>query len=125
MTLVNGSILHYTDMKKFLKISSTKLQVRIWNNFTRLFLVCPFLKIVLAIVIRRKIWPPWRGGFLHWTLKKFHRNVPLVTLFKNRSRNFDLSINMATCTLLTYRNSCKFFPERDKRNWLWSSQKFR
>ena len=28
-------------------------------------------------------------------LKLFHRNVPWVTLFKNCSQNFDLSINMA------------------------------
>ena len=28
-------------------------------------------------------------------LKKFHRNVPWVTLFKNCSRDFDLSKNMA------------------------------
>ena len=27
-------------------------------------------------------------------LKKFHRNVPWVTLFKNYSHNFHLSINM-------------------------------
>ena len=53
------------------------------------------------------------GGFLHYMdirkflkeiffsetagqiLKYFHRNVPWVTLFKNCSRNFDPSINMA------------------------------
>ena len=35
MALVNGGFLHYTEMKEFLKISSSlKLLARFWNNFT-------------------------------------------------------------------------------------------
>ena len=68
------------------------------------------------------------GGFLHYRdmkkllkkiffsetagqiLKKFHRNVPWVTLFKNRSQNFDLSINMALVNgdFLHYMDMKKF-----------------
>ena len=35
------------------------------------------------------------SGTAYLILKKFHRNVPWVTLFKNFSRNFDPSTNMA------------------------------
>ena len=68
------------------------------------------------------------GGFLHYIdmkkflknfffpktacqiLKKFHRNAPWVTLFKNCSRNFDQSINMALVNggFLHYRDMKKF-----------------
>ena len=30
-----------------------------------------------------------------------------------------------TCTVQTLRNSCKYFSENDKKNWLGQSQKFR
>ena len=67
------------------------------------------------------------GGFLHYMdMKKFlknlllrncwsdfeiiHRNVPWVTLFKNCSQNFDLSINMALVNgdFLHYMDMKKF-----------------
>ena len=67
------------------------------------------------------------GGFLHYRdMKKFlknffsktagqifnsfHRNVPCVTLFKNCSQNFDLSINMALVNggFLHYMDMKKF-----------------
>ena len=67
------------------------------------------------------------GGFLHYMdMKKFlknfflqnhvsdfeiiHRNVPWVTLFKNCTQNFDLSINMALVNggFLNYTDMKKF-----------------
>ena len=65
-------------------------------------------------MIHQKTWQPWMGGETFCTiptlrnslkiffsenpgpiLKRFHRIVPWVTLFKNSSPNFDLSKNMA------------------------------
>ena len=54
-------------------------------------------------------------------LKLLHRNVPLVTLFKNCSRNFDPSINMALVNggFLHYKDMKKFFKNLLLRN-CWS-----
>ena len=67
------------------------------------------------------------GGFLHYLdmkklknifsettgkiLKRFHRNALWVTVFKNCSRNFDPSINMALVNggFLHYIDMKKFF----------------
>ena len=46
------------------KSFSLKPLVRFWNNFTGLFIVWPFSKIVFEILIRRKTWPPWGWGSL-------------------------------------------------------------
>ena len=45
------------------KSSSLKPLFRIWNNFTRLFLVWPFSKTVCEILIHQKTWPPWGVRF--------------------------------------------------------------
>ena len=51
-------------------------------------------------------------------LKLFHRNFPLVTLFKSCSRNCDLSINMALVNggFLHYRDMKKFLKNLLLRN---------
>ena len=52
MALANGGFLHYMDMKKFLKKSSSlKPLVRFLNNFWGMFLVWSFSKIVCKILI--------------------------------------------------------------------------
>ena len=60
------------------KSFSLKPLVRIWNNFTRLFLVWPFSKVVHEYLIHRKIWPPWGEAFFNvWTLEKFFKILVL------------------------------------------------
>ena len=74
-----GDFLHYMDMKKFLKKSSS-LKPLVWfcNNFTGIFLGWPFSKIVCEILIHRKTWLPLGGDFLHYMdMKKFLKNLLL------------------------------------------------
>ena len=108
MALVNGGFLIYRDMKKFLK---NLLLQNCWSDFEIISQECylgdPFQKLFAKFRSLHKHGSvEW--GFSHYRdmkvffsetasqiLKKFHRNVPWVTLFKNCSQNFYLCINMA------------------------------
>ena len=59
MALVNGDLLQYMDMKKS---SSLKALVRFWNNFTVMFLACPFQKLFA------KFWSVHNHGSGEWGL---------------------------------------------------------
>ena len=79
-------------MKKFLKNSSFKPHVWIWNNLTGMFLGWPFLKKVREILIRRKTWPPWWGRLALYgheeILKKSSFPKPLVRIWNYFTRLF-------------------------------------
>ena len=122
MALVNGSILHYTDKKKFLKnlfqqncrseFGIISQDCSLCDPFKNCLRNCDPLKNMAAFGGRlfalcglqtnsSKFLSSETIGQIS---KSFHRNVPWMTLFKCCSRNFDLSINMAlvngaTCTL--------------------------
>ena len=77
-------------MKKFFenlllrKSSSPKPLVRIWNNFTRLFLVWPFSKVVRESLIRGKTWLPWGEDFSLCGLQRNSSPLkPLVRFWNN------------------------------------------
>ena len=126
MALVNGGFLHYMNMKKFLK----NLLVRnCWSDFEIISQECslgdPFQKLFA------KFWSAQKHGSdelgllaLYRDMKKFLKNLQncwsdfeiisqecyFGDLFKNCSRNFDPSINMALVNggFLYYRDMKKF-----------------
>ena len=105
IALVNGSTLHYTDMKKFLQ--NLLLRNR-WSEFKIISKDCslcdPFKKLFAKFWSVEKHCRSW-GGFLHCGHSKkcfkilllwnhmsdfeiIHRNVPWVTLFKKMFAKF-------------------------------------
>ena len=94
MALVNGGLLHYTDMKKFFKNFLVRNHLSYLYNFTGMFLLWPFSKncsrsfdpsLNMALV---------NGGFLHYTdMKKFINNLQL------RNRWSDFEIFSQECSL--------------------------
>ena len=77
------------------KKSCPKPLVRIWNNFTSLFLVWSFLNSVREYMICRKIWPTWVGAFFTvWTSEEFFKILLLwncLSDFKIISQDCSLS----------------------------------
>ena len=69
MALVNGGFLHYMDMRKFLKKSSSlKLLSRFWNIFTGMFLGWLFKKMFA------KFWSVNKHGSGEWGLLALYRH---------------------------------------------------
>ena len=104
----------YIYIKKIKKNSCQKPLDRLRYNLVEIFLWWSFTKVVQAIWIRQKTWPPEGGGGVlfslhiyienfknllvrnHWT--DFHiilQKFPLVILYQDCSSHFDSSKNMA------------------------------
>ena len=84
MALVNGSFLHYSDMKKFLK---NLLLQNCWSDFEIIsqecFLGDPFQKVFTKFSSVHKH-GSGEGGFLHYMdMKKFLKNLFLQNLLSD------------------------------------------
>ena len=82
--------------EEILKRSFQKLLVRIWNNFTKLFLVWLFSKIVPEILICRKTWPLWGWGVRFFALCGLLKFFKILLFWNYRS---DFKIISQDCSL--------------------------
>ena len=131
MALVVGSILHYKDMKKFLK----NLLRNCWLEFGIIAQDCslcdPFQNLFAKFWSAKKRCRRGGGGFLHCVdFREIFQNSSPLTLVRSSNNFMEMFLGWpfskivckllicqmgATCTVQTDRNSCKFFFESDKK----------